>query len=37
VRLLRDIEADQVLTYADVALDESLAAVKLRRVLEAAA
>ena len=33
--MLRDVKVDTVLTYDDVALDESLSAVKLRRSLEA--
>jgi len=34
VRLTRAVKMDEVLTYADVQLDESLTAVKLRRSLE---
>ena len=34
VKLLRPIKAGQSLTYADVAMDESLTAVKLRREME---
>jgi predicted homoserine dehydrogenase-like protein len=35
VRLLRPVKAGQSLCYADVALDDSLAAVKIRREMEA--
>lgn len=35
LKMLRDVKADHVLTYEDVALDETLSAVKLRRSLEA--
>jgi predicted homoserine dehydrogenase-like protein len=35
LKMLRDVKADHVLTYDDVALDESLSAVQLRRSLEA--
>lgn len=35
LKMLRDVKVDTVLTYDDVALDESLSAVKLRRSLEA--
>lgn len=35
LKMLRDVKADSVLTYEDVALDETLSAVKLRRSLEA--
>ncbi len=31
VKLIRDVKADTILTYDDVAIDESLLAVKLRR------
>jgi predicted homoserine dehydrogenase-like protein len=34
VKLLKPIKAGQSLTYADVAMDESLLAVKLRREME---
>jgi predicted homoserine dehydrogenase-like protein len=34
VKLLKPIKAGQSLTYADVAMDESLTAVKLRREME---
>ena len=34
-KMVRAVKADTVLTYADVALDETLTAVKLRRDLEA--
>jgi predicted homoserine dehydrogenase-like protein len=34
IKVLRPLKADQVLTYADVEIDESLTAVKLRRELE---
>ena len=36
VKLLKPIKAGQSLTYADVAMDESLTAVKLRREMEQA-
>ena len=36
VKLLKPIKAGQSLTYADVAMDESLTAVKLRREMERA-
>ena len=35
VKLVRDVARDQVLTYADVEIDEGLTAVKLRREVEA--
>ena len=34
MKLLKPIKAGQSLTYADVAMDESLTAVKLRREME---
>ncbi|MDJ0613742.1 MAG: Gfo/Idh/MocA family oxidoreductase [Rhizobiaceae bacterium] len=34
LKMLRDVSMDQVLTYDDVVMDESLGAVKLRRSLE---
>ena len=34
VKVIRAVKADQILTYGDVELDESLTAVKLRRSLE---
>jgi predicted homoserine dehydrogenase-like protein len=34
VKLLKPIKAGQSLTYADVAMDETLTAVKLRREME---
>jgi len=36
VRMTRAVKADSILTYDDVALDDSLTAVKLRRELETA-
>ena len=35
IKLLRDVPVDTILTYDDVEIDESLNAVKLRRVCEA--
>ena len=34
IKLKNNVKADQILTYADVVLDESLTAVKLRRTVE---
>jgi len=34
LKLKRNVDVDQILTYDDVELDEELAAVKLRRSLE---
>ncbi len=34
VRLVRDVKTDQILTYEDVVMDETITAVKLRREVE---